>query len=80
MGNKIIDLEIKNNNVNQYSCRNNVEISGIPQSVNDNQLEEKVVDILKTVGVRVSVLLEVCHRLGKKKKNVIIRVINRSLL
>ena len=45
MGNKVIDLEIKNNNVNQYSCRNNVELSGIPQSVNDNQLEEKVVVI-----------------------------------
>ena len=28
--NKIIDLEIQNNNVDQYSRRNNVEISGIP--------------------------------------------------
>ena len=34
--NKIIDLEIQNNNVDQYSRRNNVETSGIPQSVNDN--------------------------------------------
>ena len=31
--NKIIDLEIQNNNVDY---RNNVEISGIPQSVSDN--------------------------------------------
>ena len=30
--NNIIDLEIQNNNVDQYSRRNNVEISGIPQS------------------------------------------------
>ena len=28
--NKIFDLEIQNNNVDQYSRRNNIEISGIP--------------------------------------------------
>ena len=41
--NKIFDLEIKNqnNNVDQYSCRRNVEIPGIPQSVSNNQREEK---------------------------------------
>ena len=47
--NKIINLEIQNNNVDQYSRRNNVEISGISQSVSDNQLEEKVADILKAI-------------------------------
>ena len=31
--NKIIDLKIQNNNVDQQSRRNNVEVSGIPQSV-----------------------------------------------
>ena len=40
MENEIIDLEIQNNNVDQYSRRNNVEISGI-KSVSDNQLEKK---------------------------------------
>ena len=39
LGIKIIDLEIQNNNVDQYSQRNNVEILGILQSVSDNQLE-----------------------------------------
>ena len=34
--NKIIDLEIQNNNLDQYSRRNNVEISGISQSVTMN--------------------------------------------
>ena len=52
MENKIIDLEIQNKNVDQHSRRNNVEISGIPQSVRNNQLEEKVVDILKTITKR----------------------------
>ena len=35
--NNIIDLEIQNNNVDQYSYRNSVEISGIPQSVSDKK-------------------------------------------
>ena len=79
MENKNIDLEIQNNNVDQYSRRNNVEMSGISQSVSDNQLEEKVVDILKAIDVNItSNEIEACHRLGKKKKNVIIRVINRK--
>ena len=74
-----MDLEIQNNNVDQYSRRNNVEISGIPQSVSDNQLEEKVIDLLKTTDVNItSNGIEACHRLGKKKKNVIARVINRK--
>ena len=79
MENKIIDLEIQNNNVDQYSRRNNVETSGIPQSVNDNQLEEKVVDILKAIDVNITTNeIEACHCLGKKKENVIVPVINKK--
>ena len=77
--NKIIDLEIQNNNLDQYSRRNNVEISGIPQSVSDNQLEEKVTDILEAIDFNITTNeKEACHRLGKKTKNVIVRVINRK--
>ena len=79
--NKIIDLVIQNNNIEQYSRINNIEISGIPQAVSDNQLEEivVVVDILKARDANItSNEIEVCHRLGKKKKNVIVRVINRK--
>ena len=69
--NKIIDLEIQNN-VDQY-------FSGIPQSVSDNQLEEKVADILKVIDDSItSNGIEACHCLGKKKKNIIVRVINRK--
>ena len=79
MENIIINLEIQNNNVDQYSRRNNVEISGIPQSVTDNQLEEKVIDILKAIDVSItSNKIEACLCLGKKKKNVIVWVINRK--
>ena len=77
--NKIIDLEIQNNDVDQYRRRNNVEISGITQSVSDNRLQEKVADILKAIGVNITTNeIEACHRLGKKNKNVIVRVINRK--
>ena len=79
LDNKIIDLEIQNNDVDQYSRRNNVEISGITQSVSDNRLQEKVADILKAIGVNITTNeIEACHRLGKKNKNVIVRVINRK--
>ena len=61
-------MEIQNNNVDQYSCRNNFEISGIPQFVSDNQLEEKVVDILNAIDVNITWnKIEDCHRLEKKK-------------
>ena len=47
--------------------------------MSDNQLEEKVVDILKAIGVNItSNEIEACHRHGKKKKIVIVRVINRK--
>ena len=79
MENIYIDLEIQNNNLDQYSRRNNVEISGIPQSVSDNQLEEKVADILEAIDVNITTNeKEACHRLGKKTKNLIVRVINRK--
>ena len=52
--NKIIDLEIENNNVNHCCHWRNVEISGIPKSVNDSQLKEKVVDILKVIIVNIT--------------------------
>ena len=78
--NKIIDLEIQNNNLDQYSRRNNVEISGIPQSVSDNQLEEKVVDILKAIDVNITTNeTEASHRLGKKKKNFIVRLLTENI-
>ena len=81
MENKIIDLEIQNNNVDQYSRRNNVETSGIPQSVNDNQLEEKVVDILKAIDVNITTNeIEACHRLGKKTKMLLFGLLTENIV
>ena len=77
--NEIINLEIPNSNVDQYSRRNNVEIPGIPQLVCESQLEEYVVGILKAIYVNItSKEIEAFHRLGKKKENVIVQFINRK--
>ena len=42
--NKILTFESENNSLEQYGHRNNIENTGIPDSVQN--LEEKVVDIL----------------------------------
>ena len=73
---KKFDLKIQNNNVGQYSCRNNVETSGIPQSVSNNQLEEKVVDILRVIDVNITLNeIEACHPPGNQTTNVIAQII-----
>ena len=62
-------MEIQNNNVDQYIRTNNVEILGISQSVSNNQLEEKFVDILKAIDINITTNgIEAFHRLGKNKK------------
>ena len=68
---------------NQYGRRNNLEISGIPNSVEDDNLEEKVIKILGQIGVKVrNSEIEACHRLPPTKKNptkkTIIRFVNRK--
>ena len=68
----------------QRSRRNNMEIHGISDSVNDDSLEHKVIDILNSAStdnvVYRSEDLEACHRLPSKNgpKPVIIRFANRK--
>ena len=56
--------EIKINNADQYSRRNN----SIPQSVKSKDLEDKVINVLD---------IEACHRLGDSRKTIV-RFINRK--
>ena len=70
---KIEKMEIKNDIAiecnNQYVRRNNIEISGIPNSVVDDALEDKVISILEKIDVKVSKNdIEACHRLPASKK------------
>ena len=39
--NKVMSLEINGNHLEQYGKRNNLEITGIPDDVSDENLEEK---------------------------------------
>ena len=50
----------------QYNRLNSIVISGIPLSVNHNELENKVINILNEVksGKIVARDIEACHRLG----------------
>ena len=81
---KVVSLEANNNILEQYGRRNNIEITGIPDSVQDNQLEKKVIEIFDAIGVDAkSVDFEDCHRVGKSKNNskkVIARFVNRKVV
>ena len=43
---KILTTENDHNSLEQYERRNNIEITGTPESASDQNLEEKVVNIL----------------------------------
>ena len=56
----------------QYSRRECLEISGIPSSVNDNDLEDVVCKAITKAGVEVSDKdIEDCHRVGKRGTTIV---------
>ena len=77
---KLSDVEIAENKLEQYTRRKNIEIQGIPSSVHDSLLEDKVVDIFSQLNIAISKSdIEDCHRLGKANpKNTIERFVNRK--
>ena len=82
--NKVIDLESTINHTEQYGRRNNIVISGIPDDINDNDLESTVIKLMKDVDVYIdSSDIEACHRIGKldcktSSKKTIVRFVNRK--
>ena len=51
----------------QYSRRDTLEVIGIPMSVRDNVLEQKVCDVIQEIGVDICDRdIEACHRLKDK--------------
>ena len=84
MRDRIYKLENKCASNDQYSRRNNVEISGIPDSVPNNQLEGMVIKILNLLNINLKFWdIEACHRLYKNPKfksptRVIVRFVNRK--
>ena len=65
-------LEREQNRHIQYQMRDTIEISGIPTSVKQNDLEGKVLKIFETAGVEVNgykldyYQIQACHKIGKK--------------
>ena len=68
---RLVAFESSTNNLEQYGRRNNIVISGIPDSVDINHLEESVTEILSDIDVKVtSNDIEACHRIGKKNNRI----------
>ena len=80
--NKVAFIESSHDALEQYGRRSNLVISGIPDSVQDSELESTVTSILSDIDVNVeSREVEDCHRIGKSNngsKKTIIRFINRK--
>ena len=80
---EVFDLDCRLIECEQYSRRENIVISGIPNSIPQNQLENKVLDILNTIDCKVtSYDIAAVHRIGGKKSskyptNTIVRFVNR---
>ena len=68
--NKVMSLEINGNHLEQYRRRGNLEITGIPDDVSDENIEEKVIQVLSEIQVNVTISdIEACHRIGKSKNS-----------
>ena len=76
---RISVLEPDLNKQDQCNRRNNLDIQGIPDSVPDNQLEEKVTEIFDQINVQINTSdIEDYHRMGKSKKMTIVCFVNRK--
>ena len=65
-------------NLQQYIRRNNVEIVGIPENVDSEQLESITIHIAESIGVKIDHNdIEACHRLKKRKNEETARTIVR---
>ena len=82
---RVFELEKELSNLQQYDRRENIEIIGIPNTVTDDLLEGKVIEILKSLGMPELSSYEIvaCHCLKKtnttKPANTIARFTNRKI-
>ena len=85
MDTRILELDVRVLECEQYSRRESVVISGIPGHIQDNQLEETVIDILKNLQIYIQRKdISAIHRLGKPRDTryparVIVKFINRKI-
>ena len=81
----VTELDKRQAKMEQYSRRNNVEISGISNEVSDENLEKKLLDICKELSIDLNPYdIEVCHRLPSGRvntsnsKRVIVKFVNKK--
>ena len=84
---RVTQLEKQQEKMEQYSRRNNVEISGISNEISDENLEKKVINICKESGIELNPYdIGACHRLPSgcvntsNSKRMIFKFINRKPL
>ena len=62
----------------QYSRRDTIEVIGIPSSIRDKDLEDKVRNIFEEIGVNVNERdIQACHRL-RERNRTIVKFVNRK--
>ena len=58
----------------QYSRRECLEMAGIPQQIDDKNLEKKVLSIFQKIGCTIGpTFIDDCHQLGKNNDRVIVK-------
>ena len=65
---KVKSLEIQILKDEQYNRRNCVEFSSIPDTINEENLEDTIIEACKDINIDVSETnIEVCHRLPVRR-------------
>ena len=85
MKKKLHDLDARLIECEQYSRRESLVISGIPNSVSQKDLQRKVIDILGLIGLEIGPKdISACHRLYNPRSEfpakVIVRFCNRKVV
>ena len=81
---KIVKLETEQNSLAQHGRRNNIALSRIPDSIDDNNLENTFISMMSDINVNIEENdIEACHRFGKpdvrsKSKKTVVRFVNRK--
>ena len=67
---RTILLESEHWRLNQYTRRNNIEISGIPDNIESEKLEDTIIKVIERIGVKCDQTdREACHHLPSTQKN-----------
>ena len=82
---KVKSLEIQISKDKQYNRRDCIEFSDIPDTINDDNLEDTMIEACKDINIDVSETdIETCHRLPVRRnatnvsKRVIVKFVNRK--